>query len=80
MKKVSFVKFVIADNYVQAMFKKTNGLFDDDAIFARKFITTTYNQMGEDAAKAAVEEWLDTNDVDIVEGDGEETYNEVVVA
>ena len=78
--KVSFVKFVIADNYVQAMFKKTNGLFDDDALFARKFVTTSYNHMGEEATKVAIEEWLTTNDVDITEGDGEETYNEVVVA
>ena len=79
MTKVTFVKFVIAENYVQAMFKKNQGLFDDDALFARKFITTTYNELGEDAATAAVNEWLDAHSVDITEGDGEETYNEVVV-
>ena len=79
--KVSFVRFVVEDTYVQAMFKKAKeGLFDDErTIFARKFITQTYEELGEDAAKAAVIEWLDANSVDIVEGDGVETYNEVVL-
>jgi hypothetical protein len=79
--KVEFVKFVVTDDYVQAMFKKAkDGLFDDErTIFARKFITASFHELGEDAAKAAVEEWLDANSVDIVEGDGVETYNEVVL-
>ena len=78
--KVEFVKFVETDDYVQAMFKKAkDGLFDEErTIFARKFITQSYREMGEDAAKAAVQDWLDANTVDIVEGDGVETYNEVV--
>jgi len=78
--KIEFVKFVVTDDYVQAMFKKAKeGLFDDErTIFARKFITASYTELGEEAAKAAVQEWLDANSVDIVEGDGVETYNEVV--
>ena len=79
--KVEFVKFVVTDDYVQAMFKQAKeGLFDDErTVFARKFITQTYNEIGEDAAKAAVEEWLETHEVAIQEGDGVETYNEVVL-
>lgn len=81
MKTVEFVKFVVTDDYVQAMFKKAKeGLFDEErTIFARKFITQSYHELGEEAAKAAVEQWLDANSVDIIEGDGEETYNEVVL-
>ena len=79
--QVEFVKLVIADDYVQAMFKQAKeGLFDEErTVFARKFITQTYNELGEEATTQAITEWMEGKDLDIVLGDGETTYNELVV-
>jgi hypothetical protein len=80
MSQVEFVKFVVKDEYVQAMFKQAKeGLFDNErTVFARKFVTQTYNEIGEEETTKAINEWIKGKDLEIVVGDGETTYNELV--